>query len=75
MSAFFNLNGADFAKTGIVFVLASVFATLTQWFNTLGFDFATFQWDELFKVAGMAALTYLSNNLLTTKDGKFGGLV
>ena len=75
MSSFFHLNSADFAKAGVVFVLASVFATLAQWFNTPGFDFATFQWDELFKVAFMAALTYLSKNLLSTKDGRFGGVL
>jgi hypothetical protein len=40
-----------------------------------GFDYATIQWDELLKTAVMATMTYLSKNLLTTKDGKFGGIL
>ncbi len=74
-SPFFSLSSVDFAKGFVVFVLAAVFSTLAQWFNMPGFDYASFQWDELLKVAVMAAVTYLSKNLFSTQDGKFAGIL
>lgn len=73
-SAFLNLKGNDFAKGLVVAVLAAIFATLAQWFNAPGFDFATFQWDELAKIAAGAAIAYLSKNLFS-HEGKFVGKI
>lgn len=74
-SAFFKLTGSDFFKGLVVAVLGAVFATLAQWFDVPGFDFGTFQWGELLRIGLSAAVAYLAKNLLSTKDGKFMGVV
>ena len=73
MSAFFHLNRRDFINGAIVAVGGAVLAALAQQLNAPGFDYATFQWGEVLKVAFSAAAVYLSKNLLSTADGRFMG--
>ena len=75
MSDMFKLNGGDIAKGLVIAVLGAVFATVAQWLNMPGFDFATFQWEELAKIAGSTALLYLTKNFLSTSDGKVLGSI
>lgn len=75
MSQFFKLNNQDFIKGAVVFVLAAVFASLAQMVDAPGFAFASFNWAELGRVAFGAMAAYLSKNLLTTADGKVGGVL
>lgn len=74
-SAFLKLSSNDFVKGAVVAVIAAVFATLAQWFNAPGFGFASFQWDELGKVAVMAFIAYMSKNLGSSDNGKFLGSI
>lgn len=75
MSDLFKLNSSDFLKSLIVAVLAAVLTALANAFNTPGFDFVTYDWSTLVTVALTAGASYLSKNLLTTADGKFGGIL
>ena len=63
-SEIFRLGQRDFVKGIVVAVLGAVLATLAQWVNAPGFDFATFQWGEILKIATSAAIIYLSKNFL-----------
>jgi hypothetical protein len=74
-SAFLKLKSNDIVRGGVVAVLAAVFATLAQWFNAPGFDFASFQWDELAKVAIGAFIAYIGKNWISTPDGKVLGSI
>lgn len=75
MSKFLSLNQQDFIKGLIVFVLAASFTWLAQTFDAPGFDFATFRWDELFRIASVAAMSYIGKNLLSDSNGKVLGMV
>src|SRR4029079_17524757 len=74
-----NIKYGDFAKScGAIRKDDKYFAVFESYldgFNAPGFDFATFQWDELLKVAVSAFAVYMSKNLLTTSNGKFGGVL
>lgn len=74
-STIFKLTSSDWVKGLVVFVLAAVFTWLAQLFDAPGFDFATFQWDELLRIAGGAFVTYMAKNLLTSDNGKFLGAI
>jgi hypothetical protein len=74
-SAFFKWSSNDLLRGLVVAVLGAIFAWLAQAFNAPGFDFATFQWDELLKVAFGAFVAYMSKNLLSTSDGKVFGKI
>ena len=74
-SFLFKLDGNDLLKGLIVAVLGAVFATLAQWFNMPGFDLATFDWTELFKVGFLAGFAYLSKNFLSDDRGRVLGAV
>lgn len=73
MSNLFTLNSKDFVKGLTVAVLAAVFTTVAQWLNAPGFDFATFDWGELGKVAAAATMAYLAKNFFSDKDGRVLG--
>ena len=74
-SEIFRLGQRDFVKGIVVAVLGAVLATLAQWVNAPGFDFATFQWGEILKIATSAAIIYLSKNFLSTSDDKVLGKI
>ena len=74
-SEIFRLGQRDFVKGIVVAVLGAVLATLAQWVNAPGFDFATFQWGEILKIATSAAIFYLSKNFLSTSDDKVLGKI
>lgn len=74
-SDFFKLDSSDFVKGLVVAVAAAVFATLAQWFNAPGFDYANFQWALLAKIALTAGISYLGKNLVTAKNGKIFGKI
>jgi hypothetical protein len=74
MSQLFTLGSNDYAKGLVVAVLAAVFTWLAQVVGAPGFDFATIQWSEVVRIAGVAALAYLAKNFATDDDGKVLGL-
>lgn len=74
-AAFFKLTRNDFVKGAVVAVLGAVAATIAQALNAPGFDFYTFQWGEVARVAEGAFFAYMAKNLLSTQDGKFMGVV
>lgn len=69
----FKLKNVDAIKGLAIAVLAAVFTWLAQVLNVPGFDFATFNWGELFRIAIVAAVAYFSKNLLTADDGRLFG--
>ena len=69
-----RLNHADWLKGLVVCVLAAVFTSLAQALNAPGFDFHTFDWGEVVRVAFAATAAYLGKNLLTSSDGKVLGM-
>ena len=75
MSGMFTLNSKDFLKGLIVAVMAAVFATLAQWLNAPGFEFTSFNWGELLKIAIAAGTSYLGKNLFSDSDGKVLGSI
>lgn len=74
-SAFFSLNSRDLINGLVVAVGGAVIAAVAQQFDAPGFDYLNFQWGEVFKVAVSAFIAYIGKNLLTTSNGKFGGVI
>ena len=75
MSDLFRLDSKDYIKGLTVAVLAAVFATLAQWLNAPGFDFTSFDWSELVKIAIAAGISYLGKNLISDDRGKIMGAI
>lgn len=74
-SELFTLNVKDLTRGLVVAVLGGVFAALSQVLNVPGFDFATFQWAEIGRIAIISAIGYLAKNLLSDESGKvLGGI-
>jgi len=74
-SPFFKLKLNDLAKGLVVAVLATVFTSLGTALSGPGFDFASFDWGEILKVAFAAASGYLGKNLLSNESGKVFGKI
>ena len=68
-SAFLKLNSNDFIRGLVVSVLAAVLTGIQQML-TSGFD-----WTQLWHIALVSGLSYLSKNLLTDSDGKVLGAI
>lgn len=75
MSNLFNLDSADYIKGLAIAVLAAVLTALAQAINMPGFDFATFQWTEVVRIAMVAALSYLAKNFASDHEGKLLGKI
>lgn len=74
-SHLFRLGSSDLVKGLVVAVIGALLATLAQWFNAPGFDWASFNYQELVRIAVAAGFAYLSKNFFSTSDGKFGGRI
>ena len=74
MSKLFTLTSNDYAKGLVVAVLAAVLTWLAQVVGAPGFDFATFSYAEIVRVALVAALAYLGKNFSTDNQGKVMGI-
>ncbi len=75
MSSFGKLNFSDLGKGLVVAVLGAVFSVLAQGLNAPGFDFATFDWGEVLKLAISTAFAYLVKNVLSDENGKVFGKI
>lgn len=79
MSKMFNLNWDDFKRGLITAVLAGFALPILAAIQTPNFDVFTVNWSAVFNlaingaVAGLVA--YLSKNVLTDSNGKFGGVL
>jgi hypothetical protein len=71
----FRAKAADLAKGVIVAALSAVFAALAQAMNVPGFDFATFNWEQLGTIAITAGMAYIAKNYLSDERGAFLGRV
>lgn len=74
-SEFLTLGKSDFIKGLALVVIVAVLGSLQQGLTTFGFDFASYNWAEIIKVAVTAGVGYLGKNLLTTSDGKLLGKI
>ena len=74
-SGFLKLDRRDFMKGMMVAIAGAVIGVVLQWLDAPSFDFYSFQWNEVLRTAIIAALTYLSTNLVTTRDGRVLGVV
>ncbi len=73
-SNLFRLKLNDVAKGLIVAVLAAVFTSLAGMLNAPGFDFASFNWQEVFKIAMASAVGYLAKNFFSDSEGRILGM-
>lgn len=69
----FRIGLNDVGKGLMVAVFAAVFTQLASALNTPGFDFATFDWIGLFKIAMASCVGYLAKNFLTDSQGNILG--
>lgn len=72
-SRFFALSTQDLAKGLIVVVLGALLASLQQMLTAHGLDFGAYDWSGILTFSIGAGVTYISKNLLSTRDGKFLG--
>ena len=71
-SKLFRLNWEDFGKSLVVAVLTAVLGFLYQLIKNQGLDISVADLQQMIQVAVLAAISYLSKNLLTNSEGKFG---
>jgi hypothetical protein len=74
-SSLFRINIKDVARGLIVAVASAVFLFLGTALTAADFNFATFDWNLLIKVASSAALAYLSKNFFSDNSGKLMGKI
>lgn len=74
-SNLFRINVGDIGRGLLVAVLAAVFVQLSTALNTPGFDFASFNWGELLRVALASALAYITKNFFSDSEGKLLGKI
>ncbi len=74
MSKLFRVDMQDLWKGLVVAVIAAVLTALSQAMNVPGFEFSTFDWGQVIKMALMTGLSYLGKNLLTTEQGDVLGV-
>ena len=67
MSNFLKLNINDFLKGLIVAILTAVFTVI---YNTVQAGSLTFDWKAILTAAILAALGYLSKNLITNSNNE-----
>lgn len=68
LSSFLRINIRDFAKGIIIAMLGAVIGLITA---TIEQGSLTFDWPVIGKTALLAALTYLTKNLLTNNKDEF----
>lgn len=75
MSGFLKLNIKDLGKGLVVAVLVTLFAALQQALTKHGVDVQAYDWSGIWNVVWLSVTGYLSKNLLSDQEGKFGGIV
>jgi hypothetical protein len=74
-SNLFRVDVKDFAKGAVVSVLASVFTLLGTALSDPSFDFASFDWAGLGKLAFATLMGYVGKNFFSDQNGKLGGVL
>lgn len=74
-SKMFTLNFADLAKGIALAVIVVVLGALQQALTAHGFDFASYDWGGILKLAETAGGSYLIKNFFSTSDGKVFGKI
>lgn len=74
MSTLFRLDSRDLLNGLIVAVGTPVVAYIASWLNVPGFDFSSFDFALIAKLAASAGFMYLTKNLFSTADGRFMGI-
>lgn len=74
-SDLFRLKAVDFAKGLITAALAAVLAALAQAMSVPGFDYASFNWQNLETIAVAAGLAYVVKNYFSDSTGAFLGRI
>lgn len=74
-SMMFKLDASDFAKGFIMAALAAIVTALAQAMSLPGFDYSTFNWNQLLTIGVSAGLTYLLKNYLSDQSGAFLGRI
>jgi hypothetical protein len=74
-SFYLELSNRDFQRGLIVAVLGAVVGVLNQSITAGSFDFFTYDWLSVLKLAGATGFSYLFKNLLSDESGKFLGKV
>ena len=73
MSGFLKLNLKDFIKGLIVAVVSGVFTFLAQALSVQGFDFTSFDWSQIIRIAIVCFMSYTAKNLMSDSEGKVLG--
>jgi hypothetical protein len=66
----FSLNSSDFAKGGVVVVIAAVLAGLQQMLTAHGLDFQNYDWGWIANCAVIAIVAYLTKNFSSNEAGQ-----
>lgn len=74
-STLFTLNYKDFAKGLALAVIAVVLGAVQQGLSAHGFDFASYDWSGIIKLAVEAGLSYLIKNYFSNQNGQVFGRI
>lgn len=74
-STLFTLNYKDFAKGLALAVIAVVLGAIQQALSAHGFDFASYDWIGIFKLALEAGIAYLIKNYFSNEQGQVFGRI
>lgn len=74
-TSLFTLPDKTWIKGLVTFILAAVITYLYNGLNGGGFDLFTANWGEVLKIALTAGFAYVGKGFLTTKEGKFAGVI
>ena len=75
MSKLLNLNWQDLAKGLVVVVLAAVLGAVQNSLTACGLEVSCFDWNSILDIALTAGGAYITKNLFTDENGKFGGVL
>ena len=75
MSGLFRLDSKDLLRGLVVAVLASVLTLVVRLIESKGFGLDLSDLSAILSTAMLAAVSYLSKNLLTDEAGRFGGRI
>lgn len=75
MSPLFRISLRDFINGLIVAVGSSIALWLLDLLKAPGFNFYSFPWSEMFRIATLAFVGYLGKKFFSTEDGKVLGIV
>lgn len=74
-SILFTLNYKDFVKGLALAVIAVVLGAVQQGLYAHGFDFASYDWSGIIKLAVEAGISYLLKNYFSNEKGQVFGRI